>query len=139
MKLNVLLNSRISSVIAEMGHTDQMTVCDAGLPIPAGVERIDLAVKAGLPRFMDVLQTILKELCIEKVLIAEELKSENPEGFQEIKDKLDEYTETSGYSVRIELVPHAEFKTLTSFSKAIVRTGEVKPYMNIILYSGVVF
>jgi histidinol-phosphate aminotransferase len=30
-----------------MGHTDEITVCDAGLPIPAGPERIDLALMAG--------------------------------------------------------------------------------------------
>ena len=33
-----LLNAPLSSLVAQMGHTDGITVCDAGLPIPAGPE-----------------------------------------------------------------------------------------------------
>lgn len=31
MKKGVLLNSEVLSVIARLGHTDQVVVCDAGL------------------------------------------------------------------------------------------------------------
>ena len=58
MKKHVLLNAPLSHVIATMGHTDQLVVCDAGLPIPAAPERIDLAVSRGVPKFMDV-KTVL--------------------------------------------------------------------------------
>lgn len=33
-----LLNSEIISVLAAMGHTDQLVIADAGLPIPATVK-----------------------------------------------------------------------------------------------------
>lgn len=42
MKKSVLINSEISSIISKMGHTDMLTICDSGLPIPKNVERIDL-------------------------------------------------------------------------------------------------
>ena len=44
MKRGKLLNAPLSALVAQMGHTDEITVCDAGLPIPAGPERIDLAL-----------------------------------------------------------------------------------------------
>lgn len=139
MKRGILLNSKISSVISTMGHTDSITIGDAGLPIGDSVERIDLALRAGIPSFIEVLDTVLQELCIERVLLAEEIKTKNPEGFKQISELLRAYKETSGFSVTIDFVSHEVFKEETADSKAVIRTGEIKPYANIILYSGVVF
>ncbi|GAM61192.1 ribose ABC transport system [Vibrio ishigakensis] len=33
MKKSTLINSEISYLVATLGHTDEITVCDAGLPI----------------------------------------------------------------------------------------------------------
>ncbi|OQX93171.1 MAG: D-ribose pyranase [Tenericutes bacterium 4572_104] len=139
MKRGILLNSKISSVISTMGHTDSLTIGDAGLPIPESTERIDLALKAGIPSFTDVLTTVLEELCVERVLLAQEIKEINPKGFAEISRILKQYEEKSGFNIKIEFTSHENFKKETSSSKAVVRTGEIKPYANIILYSGVVF
>lgn len=49
IKKGVLLNSEVSSVIARLGHTDQVVVCDAGLPIPATTARVDLALTHNVP------------------------------------------------------------------------------------------
>ena len=49
MKRNRLLNSELSYEIGRIGHTAAITLCDAGLPIPAGVKRIDLAIESGYP------------------------------------------------------------------------------------------
>ena len=62
MKKIGILNKDISEVIASMGHMDMLVVCDAGLPIPAGVRRIDLALKEGLPGFIETVETVYKEL-----------------------------------------------------------------------------
>ena len=59
MKKTGLLNQPLSAVIAGLGHMETLVVADAGLPIPPGVERIDLAVSAGLPPFLDVLRAVL--------------------------------------------------------------------------------
>ena len=66
MKKGVLLNANITSVIAKLGHTDQITLADAGLPISAGPERIDLAITQGLPDFMAVLRVVTQEMQVEK-------------------------------------------------------------------------
>lgn len=74
MKKTMLLNSAVSFVIAKMGHMDMLTIGDAGLPVPEGTERIDLALKPGIPPFLDTLEAILTELKVQKVTVAAEMK-----------------------------------------------------------------
>lgn len=131
MKKSTLINSEISYEISKMGHTDSIVVCDSGLPIPSGVKRIDLALKKGLPTFLDTLDTILEELEVEEVIIAEEIIEASNDLYKEIEKRFSNITITT--------VSHEDFKMLTKESKSIVRTGEFTPYANIILKSGVVF
>lgn len=131
MKKTGILNSDISRVVADMGHMDWLGIGDAGTPVPAETEKIDLAVRAGLPAFTDVLKEVLKELEVQKIYVAEEIKTENPEQLQNIKKILSD--------VEIEFIPHSELKKDLSRSKAFIRTGEETPFSNVILESGVVF
>ena len=131
MKKSTLVNSEISYEISKMGHTDSIVVCDSGLPIPSGVKRIDLALKKGLPTFLDTLDTILEELEVEEVVIAKEIIEASNDLYKEIEKRF--------ANITITTVSHEDFKMLTKESKAIVRTGEFTPYANIILKSGVVF
>lgn len=131
MKKTGILNSDISRVVADMGHMDWLGIGDAGTPVPAETEKIDLAVRAGLPAFTDVLKEVLKELEVQKIYVAEEIKTENPEQLQNIKKILSD--------VEIEFIPHSELKKDLSRSKAFIRTGEETSFSNVILESGVVF
>lgn len=131
MKKTGMMNSDISRVIADMGHMDWLGIGDAGTPVPAGTEKIDLSVRPGLPSFIDVLQEVLKELEVQKVYIAEEIKTENPEQLEAIKKTMPD--------VEIEFIPHSELKQDLKTSKAFIRTGEETPYSNVILESGVIF
>ena len=131
MKKQGILNPQLSRVIAELGHTDALVIADAGLPIPAGVERIDLALVAGVPSFLEVLNAILSEMQVERATIAREMRPKSAPLYAQIGSILKNYP--------LNEVPHEEFKLLTAQARAIVRTGEFTPYANIILYSGVVF
>ncbi len=131
MKKTELINSEISAVVARMGHTDSLAIGDCGLPIPDGVKRIDLALVRNQPRFLDTLQAVLAELCVERAVVAAELMEGTPELVKEIRALLPEAT--------IDAVPHDQFKKLTENTKAVIRTGECTPYANIILCSGVKF
>ena len=44
MKKTPLLNIALSRLIASLGHGDMVVIGDAGLPVPPGVELIDLAL-----------------------------------------------------------------------------------------------
>jgi len=133
MKKTKLINSEISYEIAKMGHFDKMAIADSGLPIPQGVKRIDLAVTAGVPGFMEVLEAVLSELIVQKVTIASEMREMNPVLYKSLSEMmLNERTV-------LEEIPHDEFKKRTNSVVAVVRTGEARPYANIILESNVVF
>jgi D-ribose pyranase len=131
MKKTGILNQEIAQVIAGMGHYQKIIICDAGFPIPEGVRRIDLALTPGLPAFMDVLSTVMLELCVEEVIIAEETKENSPQRFEEMKDLFPELTP--------DLIPHTEFKEISKTVKACIRSGECTPYSNIMLVSGVTY
>lgn len=139
MKRGKLLNSDISAVISKMGHTDSITIADSGLPIPPNTERIDIALTFGIPSFIQVLENILLELCVEKVVIADEMIKNNSKIHSMMLTVFEKYRKESGFKAELNYVKHSELKHLTEQTKAVVRTGEITPYSNIILYSGVVF
>ena len=131
MKKIGIINQPISALVAGLGHTDKVVIADAGLPIPDDVPRIDLALREGMPNFMDTLETILKEMQVEGAIIASEISEHNPQIESDIKAVLGD--------LPIDLIPHEQFKIKTHMAKAVIRTGEFSPYANIILISGVVF
>lgn len=127
------LNAQLSRVISETGHTDSVVVADAGLPIPAGVERIDLAYRPGAPAFFDVLDTVLAELVVEGALASEDVAERSPEVLAGLRSRL----ELLG--VELQLIPHTEFKARTASARAVVRTGEFTAFANVILLAGAAF
>ncbi|MFM8593262.1 MAG: RbsD/FucU domain-containing protein, partial [Chloroflexota bacterium] len=62
MRREGLLHARLAAVIAGMGHGDVLVIADCGLPVPQGVECIDLAVSPGVPAFLDVLAAVSGDL-----------------------------------------------------------------------------
>ena len=77
MKKTKMINSELSYTISKMGHTDSLTIGDCGLPIPDEVKRIDLALTHNVPTFIQTLDVVLEELCVEEVVIAEEIVDKN--------------------------------------------------------------
>lgn len=133
MKKNGVLNSEISKVLADLGHTDEVIIADCGLPVPDGVKKIDLALKQGTPLFMDVVEVVLADMKVEQALLAEEIKEQNDPVHQEVLKQLGQ--EGTGVSY----LSHEAFKERSKQAKAIIRTGEVTPYANVILQAGVIF
>jgi D-ribose pyranase len=131
VKKTGLLNHRLSDVIARVGHTQRIVIADAGLPIPPGVERIDLAVVPGLPGLIDVAHAIARELQVEGIVVADELIARNHAIPNEMRALFPGAELTS--------VPHETFKEMCESAIAIVRTGECTPYANVMLIAGVTF
>lgn len=129
----------MSAAISLMGHTDTIVIGDAGLPIPDGVERIDLAVCEGTPDFITVLRAVLSELQIERFTLAEEISSANADMEKAIFKVIADDSRAAGKVYAQKYVTHEKFKEMTRTAKAVIRTGECTPYANIILQSGVVF
>lgn len=130
-KTHTTINPALSRVISETGHTDLIVVTDAGLPIPPGAERIDLAYRPGAPEFFDVLDTVLAEMVVEGATVSAEVAEVSPHVLEKLRDRLP--------GIEIELVAHVEFKSRTQQARAFVRSGEFTPYANVILHAGVAY
>ncbi|AMG56924.1 D-ribose pyranase [Pantoea vagans] len=139
MKKGRLLNAELSHVIARLGHTDTLTIADAGLPIPAGPQRIDLALTPGTPDFMQVVNAVALEMQVESALIAEEIKQHNPHLHSALVAVLEALQQHQGNRITISYTSHEQFKQQTQRSQAVIRSGECSPFANVILSAGVTF
>ena len=139
MKRLGILNSDIARVLAYMGHTDTLAIGDCGLPVPDTTERIDLALEFGKPSFMDVLKPVSKDMKIEKIVLAEEIREQNPKMLAQIEQLFKEIEQETGEKAEVEFVSDTELKKRTGSCKAVIRSGETTPYANIILQSGCIF
>lgn len=131
MKKYGILNSNIAKLADDLGHMDWVCIGDLGLPVPKGVDKIDLALRKGSPSFLEVLKEYSDHVLIEKIFLAEEIKEQNTEQWQAVLDLL-------GSNIIIEYISHEELKAMNTTVKAVIRTGEDTPYSNIILQSGVI-
>lgn len=138
MKKTALINPELSYLVASLGHFDEITICDAGLPIPGSTQRIDLALTHGVPKFIDTVSVLLSELQITGVILASEFQQVSPE-LHDALLKLIEQEQGQGQEITVSYISHENFKMRTANSKAVVRTGECTPYANLIFQAGVVF
>lgn len=129
MKRAGILNAPLSGALARLGHTDQVLVCDCGMPLPPHAEIVDLAFLPGVPTFRQVVQGLLDELAVEGAIAAQEIETGNPAANALLDDHLPGLT----------YVPHEELKELAQNVRLVVRTGEATPYANVILRCGVAF
>ncbi|WP_328747633.1 D-ribose pyranase [Streptomyces sp. NBC_00285] len=129
MKKAGILNRQLSGAIAELGHGDGVLVCDAGMPIPDGPRVVDLAFLAGVPSFAEVLDGLLAELVVEGATAATEVRGANTEASTLLDARFPE----------LDLVSHEKLKELSARARLVVRTGEARPYANVLLRCGVFF
>lgn len=139
MKKSTLLNAELSYLVATLGHTDEVTICDAGLPIGEQVERIDLALTHGIPSFIETVKVILSEMRVQAVVLAQEFAQVSPDLHAALMTELKAEEARGGHSITVSYLSHEAFKIRTGASRAVIRTGECTPYANIIFQAGVVF
>ncbi|WAZ21888.1 D-ribose pyranase [Streptomyces cinnabarinus] len=129
MKRAGILNRHLSGALAELGHGDGVLVCDVGFPVPDRPKVVDLAFRAGVPSFADVLEGLLAELVVEGATAAEEVREANPAA-SALLDR---------HCPELALVSHQRLKDLAWDARLVVRTGEASPYANVLLRCGVFF
>jgi D-ribose pyranase len=124
VKRRGILNAELSGAIARLGHMDVVLLADCGMPTPAGVPVVDLALVHGVPRFEQVLDALLDELVFERCVAAEEAKSA-PAGAW----LAERFT-------GIEYISHDRLKELSASAKLFIRTGEATPFANAACHRG---
>ncbi|MQA81375.1 MAG: D-ribose pyranase [Streptosporangiales bacterium] len=124
-----LWHPRLVEVLTATGHGDLVVVADAGLPVPRGVEAIDLLWRPDEPAFLPVLRAVLDECVVEHATLATELTDTTArEGL----------TSALG-DIPVSHVSHDELKALSAHARVVVRTGSITPFTNAVLRCGVPF
>ncbi|WP_067679933.1 D-ribose pyranase [Nocardia miyunensis] len=126
MRTTGIIHAGLASALTALRHTDLFAVSDSGLPVPAAVPVIDLGISYGFPRFAPILDLILREVTIEAAWASREVTTENPEAATLLTGNL-----------HPELLDHEAFKSRIANCRFVVRTGEAKPYANVLLRAGV--
>ena len=129
MRKKGIFHPQLCRVLAELRHMDMLVVGDAGLPIPTGVERVDLGWIAGDPKYLDVLKALMDEIVVEKAIFANEALTVSPDFHKQALALLPENLPT-------EYVPHTQLKKISEGAKAIILTGEFTGYTNVVLVCG---
>ena len=133
MKKSGILHPGICELLASTGHTDYITICDRGFPVPDGPRRIDLALVDGIPTVLDVLRAVAVEWAIDRVIIAHEMEEASPQHVTALRALLDDL---GLHEVPFQPVPHLELKHLSRTAKGTIHTADTTPWGNIIIVSG---
>jgi len=126
-----VLHPALSRTLAETGHGDRIALADAGLPVPLATPRIDLGFAPGRPPLLEVLDAVLTELRVEAYLVAQESEHQAPWLLEALASRLPD--------AEVIVISHDQLKAATHRVRAVVRTGEFRPYANVLLQSGVDF
>ncbi len=126
MRTSGLIHAELISALTGLRHTDLFAVSDSGLPVPPGIPVIDLGISYGFPRFEPILDLILQEVTVEAAWGSREVTIENPDTATFLAERLN-----------TELLDHEDFKRRIGQCRFVVRTGEARPYANVLLRAGV--
>ncbi|MEV2221236.1 D-ribose pyranase [Nocardia vinacea] len=125
MRTSGLIHAELLAALTALRHTDLFAVSDSGLPTPVGVPVIDLGISYGFPRFEPILELILGEVTVEAAWGSRDVADTNPEAAALLG------------SLNAELIDHDDFKQRIGACRFVVRTGEARPYANVLLRAGV--
>ncbi len=128
MRPNRILHPELAEALATLGHSDILLVTDAGFPIPADANRIDLGFYEGIPDVLDVLRVMRKEVFIEEVHFAGDILENNKPLFESLQDIF------TGSGAVFKLTTHEDLvNDIAHRAKVIVRSGSFNPWANIAL------
>lgn len=127
MKKAGILHHQLEEAICRARHGDTIIILDAGMPVPAGCNYIDLGIVKGVPSFLTVVKAILNEMVIERYDVFELMPQYNPQMHETLQKMLPH--QQSG------LLSKEDMMALMPAAKAVVRTGEFGSCCNMVLYS----
>ena len=128
MKKGGILHPEICKLLAASGHTDYITICDRGFPVPEGPSRIDLALVDNMPTVLDVLRAVAAEWTLDRVIITQEMTEISPQHVEAIRAIVGD--------VPLDVRSHLELKHLSRTARGTIRTGDTTPWGNILIVSG---
>src|SRR5271156_4958833 len=111
-----ILNPAINSLLSRIRHTNTLVISDRGFPFWPQIETVDISLIDDIPRVLDVLQALRKNLVIAQVFMAEEFLAVNSAATKgEFASALE--------GVPAIYEPHVAFKTRVPKAIGLIRTA----------------
>jgi D-ribose pyranase len=123
-----ILNPAINSLISRVRHTNTLVIADRGFPFWPEIETVDISLVDDIPRVLDVLGAIRENFVIGAAFMAEEFRSSNEPGTQQMFAR-------AFSNINLIYEPHVEFKKRVPQAIGLIRTGDTTQYANIIIES----
>jgi D-ribose pyranase len=123
-----ILNPALLGLLARVRHTNTLVIADRGFPFWPKLETVDLSLIDDIPTVLQVLDALRASFVIGRAYAAEEFQQGNaPAAQQELA------TRFAGVPLIFE--PHAAFKQRVPQAIGLIRTGDTRPYANLIIES----
>ncbi len=123
-------------LLAEMGHGDELAIVDANYPAYAAGPPVVYAGGVGAP---EMLAAILKLFPLDTFTEANVFPMQGDDGRPEIQDDFERVLAASGEDARIRPIDRFAFYERARSARAIVATGEGRPYGCVLIKKGVIF
>jgi D-ribose pyranose/furanose isomerase RbsD len=128
MRAGRIIHPELAQAVAELGHSQFFMVVDAGFPIPAETQRIDLGFYEGMPDLLDILRVLRQEVFVEEVHFAGDILTRNKPLYAALQEI---YT---GAGATFHLTTHEALVNEMAYkARFIVRSGSFNPWGNIAL------
>ncbi len=128
MRTNRILHPELAKELALCGHLDIVLVTDAGFPIPKDAKRIDLGYYAGEADVLQILRMLRKEMFVEEVSFATEVKTHHPALYKEVQEI---YT---GSGAVFKGTTHENLiENIAPKAKVVIRSGSLNAWANFAL------
>lgn len=124
-----IVNGALLKALTLLGDKEFFMVQGLGMPTPANVEVIDLALVAGLPDLLTTLKAIVNEASIGNYIISEDMKDKAPELFSGIDEIMQDIHQEGMSTIML--------REFTKKCKFVVRVGDVSPLAAIALQGSI--
>ena len=134
--IHPLLTGDMLSILADMGHGDELVIVDANFPARALSKRlVQLPASSATDALAAVLSVLPLDDFVDQPTAAMRAPDERPALYSTFDELLQQ---AEGHAIDIELIDRFAFYDRTERAYATVATGEARLYGNIILKKGVI-
>lgn len=129
MKKHGILNAQLIGELTKIRHQDKITICDAGMPVPAGKPFVDVSLVQGLPTVEQVFKAVCNEILIEEIAFPEVFLKYRPAFYTMIQERF--------IHQKINTIANTDWASFAYADdvRLYIRTSDVLPCGNIVLTS----
>lgn len=133
-----LLHPDFLHALAAMGHGDELAIVDANFPAASHARRLIVATAVDAPTVLDaVLHLLPLDTFVVPAAFTMEVVDAPDDVPAPVADFAAVFTRHGLADAEIGRLARADFYARTRAAYAVVRTGELRPYGNILLVKGV--